>query len=71
MKRTEQTAREMCALDLRARGIAEDKLPDLVERFWPVLANEIRQGIVDGAWPFEVTQIETLSAEYRAVLGER
>ncbi len=69
LKRTEQTARAMCALDLRARGVAEEKLPALVERFWPVLANEIRQGIVDGEWPFEAAYIEALSSEYRKVLG--
>lgn len=70
MKRTEQTAREMCAIDLRTRGVAEASIPGFVERFWPVLANEIRQGIVDGEWPFEATYIDELSAEYRRVLGE-
>ncbi|WAC27167.1 hypothetical protein [Ancylobacter sp. SL191] len=70
MKRTEQTAREMCALDLRAHGIAERRVADLVERFWPILANEIRQGVVDGEWPFAAGTIEALGEEYRKLLGE-
>ncbi|GLK74649.1 hypothetical protein ACFSKM_06725 [Ancylobacter dichloromethanicus] len=69
--RTEDTARELCAIDLRQRGISEGRLPALVEQFWPVLANEIRQGIADGEWRFSPEQIEALSAEYRALLDGR
>lgn len=68
MKQTEETARELCAIDLRARGFDESLIPQLVDRFWPALANEIRQGIVDGEWPFSAEEIEALSAEYRALL---
>lgn len=71
MKNTEETARELCAIDLRQQGIAEERIPELVERFWPVLANEIRQGIVDGVWPFSPEQIEALSSEYRLLLDGR
>lgn len=69
VKHTEDTARQLCAIDLRHRGIDEDRIPHLVERFWAVLANEIRQGIADGTWPYPVDKIEALSVEYRALLG--
>ncbi len=52
MKKTEETARELCRLDLLRIGPPEEEARPLVERFWPVLANEIRQGIVFGEWPF-------------------
>lgn len=71
MKLSEDTARQLCAIDLRQRGIDEDRIPDLVERFWPVLANEIRQGIADGVWRFSPEQIEALSSEYRQFLDGR
>ncbi|MDF2620908.1 MAG: hypothetical protein K0S00_3567 [Xanthobacteraceae bacterium] len=71
MRQTEETARRICALDLRARGIAEKDIAALVERFWPVLANEIRQGIVVGEWPFHATDIEQLTQEYQDLLGRR
>ena len=71
MRETEQTARRICALDLRAKGIAEKDIPALVERFWPVLANEIRQGIVVGEWPFQATDIEQLTQEYQGLLDRR
>ncbi|TCK19809.1 hypothetical protein EV667_4274 [Ancylobacter aquaticus] len=68
MKRTEETARELCAIDLRQQGIGEERIPELMERFWPVLANEIRQGIVDGEWSFSPGHIEAFSSEYRLLL---
>lgn len=71
MRETEQTARRICALDLRAKGIAEKDIPALVDRFWPVLANEIRQGIVVGEWPFQATDIEQLTQEYQGLLDRR
>ncbi|WP_428031812.1 hypothetical protein [Ancylobacter sp.] len=69
MKHTEDTARQLCAIDLRQRGIDEERIPELVERFWPVLANEIRQGIADDPWPYAVDEINSLSVEYRTLLG--
>jgi len=71
MQRTEQTAREICILDLKAKGVPECEIPELVDRFWPVLANEIRAGVVDGIWPFTAEQIESLDAEYRQLLESR
>lgn len=71
MRETEQMARRICALDLRAKGIAERDIPALVDRFWPVLANEIRQGIVVGEWPFQATDIEQLTQEYQGLLDRR
>jgi hypothetical protein len=71
MRQTEETARRICALDLRARGIAEKDIPAMVDRYWPVLANEIRQGIVVGEWPFQATDIEQLTQEYRGLLDGR
>ncbi|MCS0493467.1 hypothetical protein [Ancylobacter mangrovi] len=68
MQRTEQTAREICLLDLKAKGFDDQEASDLVDRFWPVLANEIREGIIDGAWPFSAKEIEVLSEEYRNLL---
>ena len=68
MKTTEDTARELCAIDLRSRRINEADIPALVDRFWPVLANEIRQGIVDGVWPFSAEEIETITIEYRELI---
>ncbi|ADH90643.1 hypothetical protein Snov_3369 [Ancylobacter novellus DSM 506] len=71
MRQTEETARRICALDLRARGIAEKDIPAMVDRYWPVLANEIRQGIVVGEWPFQATDIEQLTQEYQGLLDGR
>lgn len=71
MRQTEETARRICALDLRARGIAEKDIPAMVDRYWPVLANEIRQGIVVGEWPFQATDIERLTQEYQGLLDGR
>ncbi|PZQ84714.1 MAG: hypothetical protein DI549_03675 [Ancylobacter novellus] len=71
MHQTEQIAREICALDLRTRGVPDKSLAVLVDRFWPVLANEIRQGIVVDIWPFNADEIERLTREYRELLGER
>ncbi|MCK0206484.1 hypothetical protein MWN33_00375 [Starkeya koreensis] len=71
MRQTEETARRICALDLRALGIAEREIPALVDRFWPVLANEIRQGVVVGDWPFASGEIESLTQEYRTLMTRR
>ena len=71
MRQTEQTARDICALDLRTRGIPDKSIAALVDRFWPVLANEIRQGIAVDVWPFKADDIERLTREYRKFLGER
>ncbi len=71
MQKTEETARAICALDLRARGVRDEDVPALVDRFWPVLANEIRQGIVVGTWPFSAQEIDALTQEYRRVLKQR
>ncbi|TCK28995.1 hypothetical protein EV667_3013 [Ancylobacter aquaticus] len=70
MKKTEDTARELCAIDLRNRNVNEADIPALVDRYWPVLANEIRQGIVDGVWPFSAEEIETMTAEYLELIKE-
>ncbi|WP_272481024.1 hypothetical protein [Ancylobacter novellus] len=43
----------------------------MVDRYWPVLANEIRQGIVVGEWPFQATDIEQLTQEYQGLLDGR
>ncbi|WAC28336.1 hypothetical protein [Ancylobacter sp. SL191] len=71
MHKTEETARAICALDLRARGVSDAEVPALVDRFWPVLANEIRQGIVEGSWPFSAQDIEALTQDYRRLLKAR
>jgi len=71
MRQTEQTAREICALDLRTKAIPEDEIPMLVDRYWPVLANEIRQGIMVSAWPFAAEEIDRLTREYRELLDRR
>jgi hypothetical protein len=52
-------------------GLPENEARTLVERFWPVLANEIRQGIVVGEWPFTEAEIQSLSREYQALLNRR
>lgn len=69
MKKTEETARELCRLDLLRIGLPEEEVRPLVGRSWPVLANEIRQGIVVGEWPFSEPEIQNLSKEYRALLN--
>ncbi len=69
MKKTEETARELCRLDLLRIGLPEEEVRPLVERFWPVLANEIRQGIVFGEWPFSEAEIQSLGKEYQALLS--
>lgn len=71
MQKTEQTARQICALDLRARGVRDEDVPALVERYWPVVANEIRQGITAGEWPFDPATVASLSKEYRALTARR
>ncbi|MBS9477436.1 hypothetical protein [Ancylobacter radicis] len=71
MRKTEETARAICGLDLRARGIRDEEVPALVDRFWPVLANEIRQGIAVGAWPFSAAEIEALTQEYQRLLARK
>lgn len=68
METVERTARHMCALDLRLH-VEESRIPALVDRFWPVLANEIRQGILDGEWPYSAKEIEALTAEYRDLMA--
>lgn len=68
MQNTEDTARRLCAMDLLQRGFAEDRIPALVEQFWPVIANEIRQGIADGEGVFSAEHLRTLAHEYRALL---
>lgn len=69
MKKTEETARELCRLDLLRIGLPENEAHPLVDRFWPVLANEIRQGIVVGEWPFTEAEIQSLTKEYQALLN--
>ncbi|MDF2813429.1 MAG: hypothetical protein K0S56_4460 [Microvirga sp.] len=70
MKKTEETARELCRLDLLGMGLPENEAQPLVERFWPVLANEIRQGIVMGEWPFTEAEIQSLTQEYQTLLNQ-
>lgn len=65
----EEAARRLCAIDLRERGIEETRIPELVERFWPVLHNEIREGIVDDRWNMSRAHIEELAAEYQRLLS--
>ncbi|MBS7544748.1 hypothetical protein [Ancylobacter oerskovii] len=68
MKTLEQTARRICALDLEGKGFPQPTIPQLVDRFWPVVANEIRQGVsLVGEWPFTGEQIEAWSVEYRTL----
>ncbi|MBS7544324.1 hypothetical protein [Ancylobacter oerskovii] len=68
MKTLEQTARRMCGLDLHQRGFPLDEAESLADRFWPVVANEIRQGVtLVGEWPFTVEEINVLTAEYQAL----
>ena len=55
-------------MDLRQRGIRDARIPELVERFWPVVANEIRQGIFDSEGTLSAEDIATLTREYRALL---
>ena len=69
MKQIEETARQLCAIDMRERGIEEARIPELVERFWPVLSNEIREGIVDDQWNIGRAAIEALAAEYQRLLN--
>lgn len=71
MRQTEETARAICALDLKAKGFRDAEIPRLVDRFWPVLANEIRQGILVEGWPFVADEIMALTREYEALLGRR
>ncbi|WP_246564461.1 hypothetical protein [Ancylobacter sonchi] len=48
-----------------------DQIAQRVDRFWPVVANEIRQGVVlVGEWPFSAEEIEELSAEYRTLMPQ-
>lgn len=68
MEKTEKTARDLCRLDLLGIGLPEDEAPIFVEEFWPVLANEIRQGIVDGEWPFSEAEIHDLTKAYQSLL---
>lgn len=70
MQQTEKTARELCAIDLHQQGINEDRIPLLVDKFWPVLANEIRQGIADGEWTFSAEHIHALTEEYRTLVDQ-
>lgn len=70
MQQTEKTARELCAIDLKHQGFSEDRIPALVDKFWPVIANEIRQGIADGEWTFSADYLGALTEEYRALVGQ-
>ncbi|GAB4063936.1 hypothetical protein KHC28_14320 [Ancylobacter sonchi] len=68
MKSLEQTARRICGLDLLQKGFLPEQIATYVDRFWPAVANEVRQGIVlIGEWPFTAEEIEKLSAEYRTL----
>ncbi|QIB32379.1 hypothetical protein G3A50_00655 [Ancylobacter pratisalsi] len=69
MQRIEQMAREICLLDLKAKGIEEPRANELADRFWPVLANEIREGLLDGTWPFTAAEIDSLAREYQQILA--
>lgn len=68
VQRIEQMAREICLLDLKAKGIEQSNASELVDRFWPVLANEIREGVQDGQWPFNADEIDSLTVEYQRIL---
>lgn len=68
MQQTEKTARELCAIDLKHQGVSEDRIPELVDKFWPVIANEIRQGIADGEWTFSPDYLEALTEAYRGLV---
>ncbi|MDR6954876.1 hypothetical protein J2X65_004252 [Ancylobacter sp. 3268] len=71
MKSLEQTARRICSLDLLEKGFLPEHIAAYVDRFWPVVANEVRQGIVlIGEWPFTAEEIEELAAEYRTLTPE-
>ena len=70
MQRLEQTARAICALDLSMARVAQVEIPRMVDRFWPVIANEARDRVpVIGQWPFTVEEIAKLSEEYHAIIG--
>ncbi|GLK82721.1 hypothetical protein [Ancylobacter defluvii] len=69
MKALEQAARRICALDLAAAGADADEIPAMVDRYWPVVANEAREGVVViGEWPFTVEEIAALTAEYEKLV---
>lgn len=68
MKSLEQTARRICTLDLEGNGLSPETVQEMVDRFWPVVANEIRQGVtLVGEWPFTAEEIQRLSQEYQAL----
>ncbi|MDR6954099.1 hypothetical protein J2X65_003467 [Ancylobacter sp. 3268] len=71
MRNLEINARRLCTIDLMERGYSREEAAKLVDRFWPVTANEIRGGLViQGEWPFSPDEIAKLEADYRA-LGKR
>ncbi|MDR6953768.1 hypothetical protein J2X65_003131 [Ancylobacter sp. 3268] len=70
MQRLEQTARAICALDLVSAGVPQEDISSMVDRLWPVVANETRDSVtVIGVWPFTVEEIAKLTEEYRAIVG--
>ncbi|MDR6952385.1 hypothetical protein J2X65_001740 [Ancylobacter sp. 3268] len=68
MRNLEINARRLCAIDVAAMGYPREEAAALVDRFWPVIANEIRGGVVlQGEWPFTAEEIAKLDADYRAL----
>ena len=66
MRNLEINARRLCAIDLAAMGYSKEEAAALVDRFWPVIANEIRGGVVVvGEWPFTAQEIAKLEVDYR------
>ncbi|GLK82775.1 hypothetical protein [Ancylobacter defluvii] len=70
MQRLGELARTICALGLASSGVPREDIPAMVERFWPVVANEAHDSVtVIGVWPFTDDEIAMLAEDYRAIVG--
>lgn len=63
-KAVEDRARAQCALDAEIAGVAERRIPGVVERLWPVAAREM-MGVLDPEALAEPPDLAQREAEYR------
>ncbi|MCS0497885.1 hypothetical protein NVS89_22600 [Ancylobacter sp. MQZ15Z-1] len=65
---SESRARIICAMDARLIGLREEDVAAFVERFWPVVANEINGGLLDLEEEVDadrIAELRSLMQEYR------
>ncbi|MGA0564463.1 hypothetical protein ACO2RV_18615 [Ancylobacter sp. VNQ12] len=63
-KAVEYRARAQCALDAEVAGIPRKRIPEMVDRLWPVAAREM-MGVLDPEAMVEPQDIAQREADYR------